>query len=421
MRTRTQRWLTLAMLYAIQGLAFGAWGMALKNWLAEQGLAPDTLGTLVAVVGLPMALKIVWGPIVDRTGLSARRRWTWILSGQLGMATCAATTLVISSPLKQITLMGALFFLQFTCIGLFDVAIDGMAVRITPPEERARANAVMFSGQTVGIIASAIAVGFLLKNQGFRTAMLVETALLSVFLLVPVFWWRRSSEHADASYEEPPPWAQTASFLKEGLLGRTSLLIIAGFFVLNMTSGILNIQFTYAAVEQWGWESEAYTSATSALGLVSILGLILGSILADRIGHIRSMLVMTMCSFALSIVVVAFPEPLAHHSVLIGYQAASTLLGSMAAVTFFAVCMAISHPKVAATQFTFYMAGGNLTSLLGGWIGGEITGVIEFHHTLAIALVFGFLWWAATWKWMTLDGLDWEREIPLGDVEHTMA
>ncbi|MFT4974419.1 MAG: hypothetical protein ACI8S6_000301 [Myxococcota bacterium] len=69
-----RRWPTLFALYSVQGLVLGLFSMALKTWLAEAGLAPDRLGTFLAIVGLPTALKIVWGPLVGRFGRSSRGR-----------------------------------------------------------------------------------------------------------------------------------------------------------------------------------------------------------------------------------------------------------------------------------------------------------------------------------------------------------
>jgi hypothetical protein len=50
---------------------------------------------------------------------------------------------------------------------------------------------------------------------------------------------------------------------------------------------------------------------------------------------------------------------------------------SVTTVGFFALAMGVSWPKVAATQFTAYMALANLSAVWGGWAAGKLDGLVS--------------------------------------------
>lgn len=377
MQQRRQRWPTLFALYSVQGLVLALYSMALKTWLAEQGLAPDRLGTFLAIVGLPTALKIVWGPLVDRFGRSAQARWSWILAGQLGIALAGLAALVVRDPLEQIGLLGALLFVQVLSTGLFDVAIDGMAVRVTPPEERARANAVMFSGQAAGIVTGSVLFSQLLAAAGLSPALVAQSGLVFLLAAVPLWQRRRASAAADAEDDRTQAdWRALLRDLGVGVLGRSSLLLAGVFVLTGVGTNTLDVMMTYSATSAWGWESETYSSTTGALALVKVAGLILGAALADRIGHVRGFLSCAALLVTLDVTTGLLTPMLADHQILIGYLACNQLLAGMAAVAALALCMDLCHPRVAATQFTAYMALTNLSTIGGDWLGGRLTDAV---------------------------------------------
>jgi len=402
---RRQRWVTLFSLYAVQGLVLALFSMALKNWLAERGLAPDRLGTFLVIVGLPTALKIVWGPVVDRWGRSPRGRWSWILAGQAGIAAAGLLAMVVTDPVAQLDLLGAILFLQVAATGLFDVAIDGMAVRTSPPEERARTNAVMFSGQAVGIVVGSVLFSRLLVSSGMPLTALVQAAMVAALAAVPLLHWRAAAITPDEADASPPAsWRAIGRDLRVGLVGRSSVLLAGVFVLTSVGTHALGVMMSYAATSEWGWASEAYSSTTGALALVKVVGLILGAALADRIGHVRGFLICGTLLVAVDVATGLSVGLLAERSFLIGYLVVNQLLAGMAAVAVLALCMDLCHPRVAATQFTAYMALTNLSSLGGDWLGGQLTG------TVALGVVFVVYAGAqVVWLGLVASGLDPEE------------
>jgi PAT family beta-lactamase induction signal transducer AmpG len=70
-------------------------------------------------------------------------------------------------------------------------------------------------------------------------------------------------------------------------------------------------------------------------------------------------------------------------NIVIGYILVDTLMGSMIATSLFAMYMTVSWPKVAATQFTAYMAILNLSTT----IGYKFSGVVSEAFTLPMIYV----------------------------------
>ena len=85
-----------------------------------------------------------------------------------------------------------------------------------------------------------------------------------------------------------------------------------------------------------------------------------------------------------------------HRPVVIGYILLDTLMSSMISASLFAMYMTVSWPKVAATQFTAYMAILNLSTVVGLKLSGEINAAFSLPiifvgaGLLQVAVIFVF-------------------------------
>ncbi len=54
---------TFFYLYVMQGIPSGFALTAIANYLTGKGVAPNVVGSFVAIVGIPWILQFVWGPL----------------------------------------------------------------------------------------------------------------------------------------------------------------------------------------------------------------------------------------------------------------------------------------------------------------------------------------------------------------------
>ena len=181
-----QRFVLLGTLYFAQGLPFGFFVQAVPVLMRKAGYSLSTIG-LATLLSLPWALKFLWAPVVDRT-YSRRlgRRRTWILAMQLaGTLVLGAIALVPGSEALGV-LMAAMFALNLVA-ATQDIATDGLAVELLPPEERGLANGLQVAGYRIGmIVGGGVLLGLHddLGHHGVFALMAVFTALSSVPVLL---------------------------------------------------------------------------------------------------------------------------------------------------------------------------------------------------------------------------------------------
>ena len=149
------RLFVFAMCFFTQGLPSGMTSIGLGPWLLASGCTTEQVSALSALVNLPWGLKVVIAPLVDSPicGRKFGLRRPWIVFGQfgllvslvlLGIATYGAG---IDETLQLLAVLGVIYT-SFNA--LTSVAVETMAIDLLPHGEKARTNAAMTAGWTVG-------------------------------------------------------------------------------------------------------------------------------------------------------------------------------------------------------------------------------------------------------------------------------
>ena len=153
-------------------LAVGHDIIGLGPWLLASGCTTERVSALSALVNLPGGLKVVIAPLVDSPicGRKFGLRRPWIVFGQfgllvslvlLGIATYGAG---IDETLQLLAVLGVIYTL-FNA--LTSVAVETMAIDSLPHGEKARTNAAMTAGWTVGDADDGQLVGRSAANDPF--------------------------------------------------------------------------------------------------------------------------------------------------------------------------------------------------------------------------------------------------------------
>ncbi|MEQ9504639.1 MAG: MFS transporter [Hyphomonas sp.] len=395
---RTLRLFTVFILYVAQGAPVGVFFFAVPAWLAMNGASPLAIGGFLSATSLPWTLKFVNGFIMDRfTYLPMGRRRIWLIGAQSVMVAGLVLLAVINPGATDIAMLSAFSFLIMAATTFQDVAIDGMAVDLVPDDERARANGLMFGGQSIGIAAGTAFSGFAIAAIGFPGAMLGNAAFVAVVLMIMVVFRERPGERLlpwtpgeaspiSAARQAGTWWPLIKAVWRAMVTRDTGLLALAsvshgalyGFYIAVMPLIAVNIG---------GWTDTEFSALSGTANLVAgILGVLVFGIVADKLGS-RPAAILGFCITGSAVALYLIAQPAWSAVILVQIAAMGFLsIYLLAQISVCASAMKVCSLKVAATQFTLFMAIANLGITLASAAVGALT-ALGGYPAILIAMI----------------------------------
>ena len=416
---------TLCALYVAQGIPYGFVVYTLAAYFAERGLDADAIGTTLAMGMIPWAFKWAFGPVVDRWSiLSMGRRRPWILLAQIGMIATILAMASIPDPADALGAIGILILLHNTFNALQDVSVDALAVDLLTEAERGKANGLMYGSKYLGTSIGAAGLGVLIGPLGMAATMFVQATLLAAIMLLPLFIrerpgerllpWTAGAASPQAERLEERSFLSLVGDLARAFSLRSSLLAALVAVLALLPSGLLAPIANILFIQDLGWSKEEYVAITGTLGVWAGLGgSIAGGFLADLVGPRR---LAGISAVVLGAMIAAFGmlEGLwAERSFLVAYLVLESGLLAVLNVSLFALFMAVSWPRVAATQFTAYMALLNLSTTIGLRLAGPLD---ERFDVASIYLVAGVLQGAVVLVLPFIDPKQARRTLEAGEA-----
>lgn len=370
---RRGRFLTFGLLYISEGVPYGFSATAIAAFLRQAGVSLEEIGAYSAALILPWAFKWVVAPAVDVIPLG---RWGgrkgWILGCLAMMIATLSVTAALDLKADFPLLMAAIVLNNVFC-ATQDVAIDSLAVSTLKPEERGRGNGVMFGGQYLGIALGGGGAIFVYGLAGFDAALAYVSALLALMALYVTLFISdpeagRRTEGGEgraalkAIAERLARFVRTLakSFFNAGTGPKAGL----AFAALPVGAMALSFALLQSLKVDYGLSDNQIAQLSVFNTIAGGLGSLLGGVLGDRFGLRPSM----AAAFILSAVPPA----------VLGLLIESRGLGEIALPVFYAITicagllygmgfalqaavyMGMTNPAVAASQFTAFMALGNL-------------------------------------------------------------
>ena len=361
-------------MYFAQGIPYGLMNIAVPAWLASQGVGAGQIASFLAIIILPWAFKLLSGPLMDRFQfLAMGRRRPWVLGAQLGMTLSFFGLVLVDNPVEQIGLLMLLGLLINVFAATQDVAVDGMAIDVTPVNEQGRLNGFMVFGKAVGWGITSAVTGIMLVEFGLGLTAMVAAAVQAVVLLGFMLTMERRGERrlpwsaGDAVSEQQAvgSFSSLMKGLNAVLWSRVSLILMAIMVFDGFIGGYGHALMPIAAINLFGFTTPQWSQLVAVMGLGgAATALALGPMI-DRFGAKR-MLTMTISLVALHAFLLAETQYLWEDATYVKVMlAAWVLLGPVTMVCMIALAMTICANANSATQFAIYMSLANLGSSAG--------------------------------------------------------
>lgn len=379
-RSTKLRLFTLLILYIAQGVPIGLFWFAIPAWMAANGASAADVGYVLTLTALPWSLKLVNGFIMDRyTFLPMGRRRAWIVGAQLVMIALLVTCAALQPAASDILLLGAAGFIVNMATTFQDVGVDGLAVDILPTDEQARASGMMFGGQAIGIALSTAFTGFAIANWGASAGYLLSAAFIGLITLYVLALrerpgerrlpWSAGKVHPRNEAIHLGAWLPIFKNTFSSMLLPISLLWLPVLMLRGFHYGAFTAITPIMGANEVGWDEAAITAVTGGSQLVAgILGLTIGGWLGHRFGAKKATIFLFLCYMAFSASMLLMQDRWSDPRVFTYYLYGWYGLDTLITVAALPISMRLCDSRVAATQFTLYMACANMGISVGAFV-----------------------------------------------------
>ena len=260
-----------------------------------------------------------------------------------------------------------------------DVAVDGLAVDIMEEDERARASGMMFGGQSIGIALSTALSGMAMARLGPSAAYLLSAGFIGAVTLFVVnlrerpgergLPWTAGEAHPRNREIHVGAWWPILKSTSVSMVKPVSLFWVLVLIVRGLHYGVFAGVTPLIGTGQVGWTEEQVTGLMGAAQFVAgIAGLTIGGWAGDRFGTKKSGIVMLLALMALSAWMWFGVARWGSATTYTAFVYAWVALDILMTVVTLPISMRLCDPRVAATQFTLYMAISNFGTTLGAWL-----------------------------------------------------
>jgi len=408
--TRRGRLAAFFLLYITEGIPLGFAATAVATQLRRQGVGPAEIGAFAASFYLPWAFKWAFGPFVDvfRSQRFGHRRG-WILFAQLMMATTLLALMAVPLP-SGLAWFTAILLLHNTFGAIQDVAIDSLAVNTLSEDERGLANGLMFAGAAIGQAIGGSGVLFMVTYTGFQPSFVfvaASIAVISVFVVLPMkeTLVQRLAEPAGVGRWRAASLQMRAFAVDSfrSFIGTSGAFRGVFFALLPAGAMSLGLALQSNLAVELGMSDDEVGALNLWTSIVSAAAMVAGGWLSDRFGR-RLTLAIYLAGMSLPVLYLyqvlhqygyVMPRPPGGAPIaelLMPFWIASlvyALFQGLMYGTRAAIMMDVTNPRVAATQFTAYMALLNLAIAMAATWQGVAIEAWGYQLTLIIDAVTG--------------------------------
>lgn len=384
-RLQANKLALLSSLYISQYISLMFFVQAIPVFMREQGASLESIG-LIYLLALPILLKVLWSPFIDRYGYT---RWGhyrfWIITFQLLLAAVAAVCAFVSLQSNFILLYGLLMVMS-TLAASQDIATDALAVGLLTPSERGWGNGIQMAGNYLGGMLGGGVMLVLLNQLGWERS-LFALALMVVVALVPILRHREKLPPKKATDKATNVWLDLVHFYRRPGMWRWLMLLTLYVIGGNMAASMFRplLVDVGLSLTDIGW----------LLGVVgngaSIFGAVVSGLLVVSLGRKRSLLVFGLFQI-LAILICLLPaagvsnRPILYFVIIVAGFASSAVFTVSSTVM-----MDKSRLAMAGTEYTAQTSMVYFGSFLAAGISGFIASKIGYQGLFGVSAALALL------------------------------
>ncbi|MDP9193979.1 MAG: MFS transporter [Acidobacteriota bacterium] len=363
------------ILYFSEGFPYGIATDTVNTYLSFAKVDLATIG-LISSVGLIWTLKFFWAPLVDVAG--TYRRWIF---GSLIVLSLSFAGLGMVAPASP-AFWGVLIVLVIAS-ATQDIAIDALAIRITPNELLGVVNSARVAAYRGAMLAAPNLVGLLVIYVGWRGAFMTA-AVVPLIVLVAIAL-TAPPERGTGEQRENPLRALLTWLRRPG-----SMLLLAVILLYRLGDNALTPMIRpYWALR--GFSVAEVTNAVTTLGMIcTILGAIAGGLFVTRFGVYRGMLVLGTIQMLSNFAYALVATTTAGRPAMYGAAIIETFCGGLGTAAFLSFLMFICDRDNAATEYALlsalFAAGRTFAFAFSGYFANDLGFANYYWLTAALAL-----------------------------------
>ena len=408
----------LAMLFLgfSAGLPFMLVFATLSAWLREMEVSRSAIG-FFSWVGITYSIKFIWSPVVDRLpvpGLTRAlgRRRSWILLGQIGIATGLAG-MAFADPQVALLPVALLALLVAFSSATQDVAIDAFRIESDIDRHQAALAAAYQLGYRVAILASYTGALYLADLLSWRIAYLSMAGLMGIGMLTvllrpePVAEQDRAARGDDARAQAfvarhpgMPAWLRaTLAWLLSAVVAPVREFFARfGRFALVMLALVASFRITDIAMASManplyidlGYSKAVIANISGAWGLgMTILGALLGGSLATRFGILRPLLATAFLAAITNLLFAWMAGQGGATYALVLTISADNLSGGLAGSVFIAWLSSLTNIRYTATQYALFSSLMTLPGKFLSGFGGIVVDAMDYPTFFILSALLG--------------------------------
>lgn len=393
-------------------LVFGT----LSAWLREAGVDRSTIGH-ISWVAMLYGLKFVWAPLVDRFDLPLLTAWlghrrSWMLLAQ-SLVIAGLLAMAVNDPRVQLEGLVLAALLVAFASATQDIAIDAWRIEAAPVEWQAAMAATYQVGYRFGMILAGAGALYVAEFRSWQAAyalmaMAMGLGILTTLLIAEperavsrdtwkeeqrVIDFLEGSAHLPGAVRGAAAWfigavicPFTEFFQRNGRLALAILLFIGLFRISDITLGVMANPFYI----DMGYSKTDIASVTKVFGLiVTMLGAMLGGVMAARFGVMRVLLVSAVLVAVTNLMFawLSGQQPLLVWLMLV--ISGDNLCAGMAGSVFIAFLSGQTNRAYTATQYALFSSLMLLPAKFIGGFAGDVVDIAGYANFFIYSTVLG--------------------------------
>ena len=379
---RKRLFAVLAGLYLAQAIPSYLFAAALPPIMREAGISRTAIAYL-SLWFLPLLLKFLWAPYVDRFRPFARaHRASWVIVTQIGVI----VSILCLIPFGPTNVSGTICvgLIGATLISTQDIATDGYAAKYLPPEDRAIGNAIQGGSVAFGVVIGGT-LGLVLYSYIGWTGMLLTIAGFSLIPLMAAFAMCENDPAASGVMVDAP--SLKAFFRRREI---RNVLWIA--LIYRMSEGLVKaMEGSYLVDAGVPLTQIGYLSGIAAT-TAGLAGAAIAAVLLQRLGTSWTLgflgLLRTICFALFAAHALGIITGL---TAIFGAAGFQTLIRYMEIVALYSLFMSVASKEQPGTDFTILACAQLIVYFAGSMMSGKIADLLGYGALFSLAALLSLI------------------------------